>query len=113
MGKLSKLISFTTHMQIYLPILALALSASAAIDEPHQICADFITVKIGAPQKSRRENSRVRRGWLDVTAGAATSGATTTEQVTTEMTTEMTTSAEISTERTTNVQSAAPTTAAE
>ena len=55
-------------MQIYLPILALALDSVNAIDEPHQVCADFITVRSGAPQKLNR---RVRRDqshdWSDAT----------------------------------------------
>jgi hypothetical protein len=67
-------------MQIYLPILALALGASA-IDQPNQKCVDFIKVQTGAPQKSRRE--RVRRGWFDDESTVA--GATTAE-VTTELT---------------------------
>jgi len=62
-------------MQIYLPILALALGSVSAIDEPHQICADFITVRSGAPQKLQK--NRVRRGWLD--------DEVTTESVTTEV----------------------------
>ena len=74
-------------MQIYLPILALALGSASAIDEPHQICADFITVRSGAPQKLQK--NRVRRGWLDdeVTTESVTTEVMTSEVMTSEVNT--------------------------
>ena len=72
-------------MQIYLPILALALGSVSAIDEPHQICADFITVRSGAPQKLGK--NRVRRDWLDSTESVTTEVMTSEVMMTSEVTT--------------------------
>ena len=88
-------------MQIYLPILALALDSVNAIDEPHQICADFITVRSGAPQKLNR---RVRRDqshdWSDATT---TEGydTTTYDRPELRLATSMMTTEEVTTDQTT------------